>query len=119
MENAKLEFSLYYLLKTMFLVVIILGLFALTYLYFFRESFLAELAISFLPYWMLLLIIFAIALLGVLIVLLWRKLKIQDLKLKIVVLCLLCLRSTVLGVMYASEFFSFYAKQDTMWINQA
>jgi endonuclease/exonuclease/phosphatase (EEP) superfamily protein YafD len=79
----------------------ILGLGSSTRIYFFRESFVAELAISFLPYFAAGFIVLSVILL--IIVLLKKK------KGSAKVLALLLIWSAVLGMLYGTEFFSFYS----------
>jgi endonuclease/exonuclease/phosphatase (EEP) superfamily protein YafD len=84
-----------------------------TRLYFFRESFFAELAISFLPYFFIGFTILAII---TLVLFLLRKRKNpRTTKRKIETFFLACffLRSTILGVLYGSEFFNFYSLAET------
>jgi endonuclease/exonuclease/phosphatase (EEP) superfamily protein YafD len=92
-------------------------------LYFFRESFLAELAISFLPYWAGGLVVVSMALLVVLLMKICRKTKpplhaSHSLAITIGI-ALLFIRSAGLGTLYSSEFFSFYSKNERDWVNQA
>jgi hypothetical protein len=93
--------------------LIALGLGGLTWLYFFRESRIAELAISFLPYIVVGLVVLAGVLLGILLVNIIKHNKIG------IFLAFLFLWSTLLGIIYSSEFFSFYSMQERNWINQA
>jgi hypothetical protein len=53
-----------------------IGLMGLTIVYFFRENFVAELMISFLPYWAGGLAVLSVVLLGVLIRRIWKRKKV-------------------------------------------
>jgi hypothetical protein len=64
---------IFYCCEMVFLVLIGVGLIGLTGIYFFRGSFVAELAISFLPYWAMGLLFLAIVLLVVLVRRIWKK----------------------------------------------
>lgn len=87
------------------LVLIWLFLLAAIYFYFFRESFLSELAISFLPYIMVAILVVII----ILIFLLFRKKKKNLISFFTVVLMTL---SFWMGYLYYSEYFSFYNNSD-------
>ncbi|MDR0859863.1 MAG: endonuclease/exonuclease/phosphatase family protein [Candidatus Peribacteria bacterium] len=93
-------------------IVLALGMGLSTRLYFFRESFLAELAISFLPYFATGFSI--VAIITVVLFLLRRHKKPRTTRRKIETSFLagFFLRSTALGMLYGSEFFNFYALRE-------
>ena len=88
-------------------MLILIWLFILTaiYFYFFRESFLSELAISFLPYIMVAILVVTL----ILILLLFRKKKKNLTTFFTIVLIIL---SFWIGYFYYSEYFSFYNHSD-------
>ena len=88
-------------------MLILIWLFILTaiYFYFFRESFLSELAISFLPYIMVAILVVTL----ILILLLFRKKKKNLITFFTIVLIIL---SFWIGYFYYSEYFSFYNHSD-------
>ncbi|MDR2190156.1 MAG: endonuclease/exonuclease/phosphatase family protein [Candidatus Peribacteria bacterium] len=94
-----------------FLLLINIGLIVLTLLYFFRESFVAELLISFLPY-----VAGGLLVLGsILLFLLGKKITTSKAnqqphrrKFEISLLALLAFRSIGMGIHYGGEFFDFY-----------
>ena len=100
-------------IKMFLLILVGLGLLGASYLFFCRESFFAELAISFLPYFFVGLVVFAIILLIVLLCEIWvrkgkKNLPYPSFKRRVILISIFFFWSGVLGYLYGSEFFSFY-----------